>query len=675
MKRTELLAAVVAGLVSIASSRTADGFDSKGHDVIEALAYRTLVEGHGDHPPAPDVLRDLFNDGALVPPICFGDASRSSACRTASVDNPLLEWPEPRTDRPDAAFRRQFSDPGQCYHFMATLDDEDSAPLEGSRIPRALATTAVVRCRDLLDELLRQIVVVGGRATRDGGRGLYELMHSVADSFSYAHAQRTPTHAIAFLRTWEPIAKLAGGRLGAAYSMSPTRHAASDPRDQAYVRNFAEVEGRPCRDLTDFPYDVPFACLSDDGDLARQALVDLLVVVRRLRGVQLAAGTQIDTRPEQSEEWRAFKDRWFQPATPCQGTECAARQPVEGVPSNDLLVGLAGTYNPTRHFFGAALRGMLLKYSWDLNPFLYGVAADIGFGHQYDDGTNFGVAALELDLFLPVGKRAAVGLAPAISGYAFGSSAHAGPQLLSQALRIDAVPVRNLWVELAGPVQIDWITARLEWSFAVTVGFAPSLKEIASDTVVPSRPHDVDSRDDTWSPPPLWYGRIKGRKPSWYVTGSTSPALTPSSAIAGHYYGDAVIGASVTWDRDPWGKRYPTSYGGSLQSGLRSTSADFRYLTGVAALEVRWYPLPILGVSLVPVRFEAGPQVTGTGVDSSPDVRTRGAHQYYLQVGSRLGLAFSAGLIDLLLQAPTLPWRTDPGSTREILTFQMGIKL
>jgi hypothetical protein len=56
-------------------------------------------------------------------------------------------------------------------------------------------------------------------------------------------------------------------------------------------------------------------------------------------------------------------------------------------------------------------------------------------------------------------------------------------------------------------------------------------------------------------------------------------------------------------------------------------------------------------------------------------VRTKGDHQYYLQVGSRLGVAFSAGLVDVLLQAPTLPWRSDPWNTGEILTFQMGIKL
>ncbi len=377
MKRTQLSAAIVTCLVSVACSGTAQAFDSKGHVVIEALAYRTLLEGHDNQPRAPEVLRDLINDGELVAPVCFGEAARkSSECRSAAVDNPLLEWPEPRTDRPDAAFRRQFSDPGQCYHFMATLDDEASAPLGDSHVPRALATTAVVRCRDLLDQLLRTIVIRGGVRTRDGGHGLYELMHSVGDSFSFAHAQRTETHAIAYLRTWEPAAKLMGGSLAGVYSMSPTRHESHDFRDQAYVRNFAEVEGRPCRELTDFPYAVPFACLSDEGDLARQALVELLVLVRHLRLAQIAAGPQIDTRPEQSEEWLAYKDKWFRPATQCSGAECDARQPTEMVPSNDFLLGLSGSYNRTRGFYGTTLRGMLFKYSWDLNPFVYAVGVE-----------------------------------------------------------------------------------------------------------------------------------------------------------------------------------------------------------------------------------------------------------------------------------------------------------
>src|SRR5262245_20071437 len=61
-------ASAAAALLAIPVS----AFDSKGHLVIEALAYRTLIEGHGDVPPQPDALRDLFNDGDLAPPLCFG---------------------------------------------------------------------------------------------------------------------------------------------------------------------------------------------------------------------------------------------------------------------------------------------------------------------------------------------------------------------------------------------------------------------------------------------------------------------------------------------------------------------------------------------------------------------------------------------------------------------------
>jgi hypothetical protein len=46
-----------------------------------------------------------------------------------------------------------------------------------------------------------------------------------------------------------------------------------------------------------------------------------------------------------------------------------------------------------------------------------------------------------------------------------------------------------------------------------------------------------------------------------------------------------------------------------------------------------------------------------------------------MQAGSRIGAALRAGIIDLLVQSPTLPWRTNPLSTTEIATFQLGIRL
>jgi hypothetical protein len=108
------------------------------------------VEGRVGLPPRSDVLRDLINDGALVPPICFGRGPNPpKEYRTQGSENPLLNWPQPRTERPDDNYRRQFHETGQYVHFMGMLADEASPPLPGRHIPRALATTACRRPADV----------------------------------------------------------------------------------------------------------------------------------------------------------------------------------------------------------------------------------------------------------------------------------------------------------------------------------------------------------------------------------------------------------------------------------------------------------------------------------------------------------------------------------------------
>jgi hypothetical protein len=130
------------------------------------------------------------------------------------------------------------------------------------------------------------------------------------------------------------------------------------------------------------------------------------------------------------------------------------------------------------------------------------------------------------------------------------------------------------------------------------------------------------------------------------------------------------------WDRDPWGGRLPTAYGGSLEIGLRSTSSDNSYLTVAGAVELRWYFTRSLGLSFVPVRVEGGPKVRGIAVaDPAPGVHGSPPGQYFLQGGSRLGLALSAGMIDLLVQLPTLAWQASPFNTGEILSLRLGLRV
>ena len=665
-------------LVAAVAPRVASAFDSKGHVVIEALAYRTLVEGHDGEPPRPEVLRDLLNDGAIAPPLCFGwDGSSPRYCVAATTSNPLLEWPKPLTDQPDAAFRRQFSDAGQCFHFMAKLEDAESERIGESAIPRALATSALVRCRDLLDGLLRQVVIDGGPGTRLSGYGLYELMHAVGDSFSGAHTQRRPgSHEVEELRVWKPLTRLPGLSTEAQARIPDTAfHKWNDNRDKTYVVEDRETaDRRHCKDLTNAPYMVPYDCLSEEGDLARQAIVELLVIVRGLRATQLAGNGTADPPPEQSEQWRAYKEKWFTAAYACLGEECSERQPSDPVPGVYGFVGLDTTYNSTRKFFDVAARASLLKYSWNLNPFVYALAGELGY-RAYRGGGGAGLAGLELGLILPLGKRAALGFVPASWRVAFGGD-KTGSEVTTRFFHFDYLVSKRLAVTFDGPLEINWRRPAAELSFGVGVSYALRSAKLAGGSLIERHAEKVERRDETWSPPSAPYGRLQGRAPSWYVATGATTVETPAIANEGRQYGSGSIGAQVLWDRDRWGGRFLWAPGGSLSIGARTTSGESGYLTGIFSLGLRWYLLRVIGFSLTPVRIEGGPKIRGkTELDPSPDVHGPEGSQYYFQAGSRAGIAFNAGIVDILVEAPTLAWRSDPFKTGEILSVHLGIRL
>ncbi len=670
-----MLLALVGAL--LAAPSTCPAFDPQGHVVIEAAAYRSLVEGRDGQPPRPDVLRDLINDGALVPPICFGRAPpQRKECRTAASENPLLQWPQPLTDRPDYNYSRQFTDPGQCFHFMGMQADEASEPLKGRHVPRALATTAIVRCSNLLDDIMQQVVIVGGVETRESGHGLYELMHAVTDSFSYAHSERMPgTNQIDFLRVWGPIGTLALSRLSDYFADSPLQHDSDDSRDSAYVRNFAEVNGLPCKELIGVPYAVPFACLSEEGDLARQALVELLVVVRDLRQAQLGSPPGSTTEPQKSESWKRFKVRWFTPVHQCQGAECQAKQPVELLQPSGLLLGAGAIFNPSRAFYDVTANFRLIQWSQQLSPFVFGLGGEAGYRRAYGTQASLGVVGAELVIELPFHRRSALGFSPLAGRYAFGGS-EGGWEIFTQALQYEFHAAENVSISFRGPVEFDWRRVSVDWAFGIVIGYTPSRKELAHGSAIGPPAEAVQRHDDQWAPEPLWYGRLKGREPTWYLFVDATPIPRSSPGNSSVLGGLGAIGARLMWDRDPWDGPHPTAYGGSLEIGPRSTTSDTSYLTIAGAVELRWYFVRSLGFSFVPVRIEGGPKVSGIAVaDVAPGVRGSPRNQYYLQAGSRLGVAFSAGMVDLLVQAPTLAWQARPFDTGEILSLCVALRL
>ena len=672
--RRNFAASVTFLLVTAAAAGVAGpafAFDSKGHNVIEALVYRTLAEGHAGVPARPDVLRDLINDGALDTPWCFGwGDSPPGECLDAPARNPLLCWPEPESDRPDAFFRRQFSDPGQCFHYMGTLADSLTETLPGTSVPRALATSAVVRCNDLLDTLLRQVVVEGGPGTRRSGFGLYEMMHAVEDSFSFAHTERAPD-GVDFLRVWKPIERIAGIPTERSSKIPEgVFHKWDDHRDKTYV---AEGGEDACEKRTDHPYEVPYACLSLEGEVARQAIAELLVLVRDLRRAQLASPPGTDTRPEASPEWRQYRARWLTPVHPCEGAECSTRQPPEPVPGKYAFLGV-DTRVQTPGTFEATARGSVLRYAEGLNPFVYAVSASLGYQYR-SDGGSAGVAGLGVGLVLPVGLRAALGLTPAELRVVFGGSS-GGFELLTRLLRFDYALDDRLVLSVEAPIVVNWVEPAVHWSLAVGLSYGLFSPRVVEGRTLLHHEDETERQDAEWVPPPAPYGRLQGRRTTVGVMAGASITTAPVDAVEGRSYGLGMLGAEMTWDRDRWGGRYAVTPVVALSAGLRNTSGDSTYLTGTLGLGVRWFLLGPLGFSVTAVRLEAGPKVRGTQqADGSAGVHGPPGSEYYLLAGSRVGLALRLGVLDLLVDSPTIAWSSDPFGAHEVLSFTLGIRL
>jgi len=646
-------------------------WESKGHNVIEALAYRTLVEGHGGEPARVDVLRDLINDGALDAPWCFGMGDRPPGeCLDAPAENPLLWWPQPEADRPDAFFRRQFSDAGQCFHYMGTITDGLADPIPGTSVPRALATSAVVRCNDLLDRLLRQVVVDGGPGTRRSGFGLYEMMHVVEDSFSFSHTERAP-EGIDYLRVWKPIEKIA--RIPTERSSKipdDVFHEWDDHRDKTYV-----VEGgdEACEKRTDYPYDVPYACLSAEGERARQAVVELLVVVRDLRLAQRAAPPGTDTRPETSPEWRRYRAKWFTPVHPCEGAECAVRQPPELVPGKYAYLGV-DTRVETPGTFEAVARGSVLRFAEGLNPFVYSATASLGYQYRKDGGSA-GLAGLGVSLILPLGFKATVALTPAELRTVFGTSG-GGFEVLTRLLRFDYDLGDRFVVSVEAPLVVNWVQPAVHWTLAVGVSYGLFSPHVVEGDTLLHYEDPAERQDPEWVPPPAPYGRLQGRRATIGVITGISATAPPADAVAGRSYGLGMLGAEMTWDRDRWRGRFAFTPVVSLAAGLRNTSGESTYLTGTLGLGARWYFLGPLGLSVTAVRVEAGPKVRGRDeTDDSTGVHGQPGSEYYFLAGSRVGLAVRLGVLDLLVDSPTIAWTSDPFGTREVIGFTLGIRL
>ena len=176
---------------------------------------------------------------------------------------------EPHTTYPDLSFERQFAQDWQVYHFMAPNRPVVRAarlPADRSTQQRQLLIEGVPDCMEMMYLFFQETLRNGAEASK-AGRGIYVLMHALADSYSHEHTSRDPaTQQLLTVKGWRlarfawPAAARAleppypGTQTATMAMVHRVSHAGAD-------RNWAQADGS----------------LSPDAEAAAGTLADLLL--------------------------------------------------------------------------------------------------------------------------------------------------------------------------------------------------------------------------------------------------------------------------------------------------------------------------------------------------------------------------------------------------------------
>jgi hypothetical protein len=611
------IAAVLAFCGVVTLSSAASAFKPEGHEAIEALAYRELAQTArqqicrepDDAVTGVDVLRLLVNVGVLETPACYEVQPGSYAAEACGLAD-AASWPRLGSGAPDNLFARQFGGEGQCFHFMAETSDvtgTENGPVPGIR--RGLSHVAYRRCMQTVNDLWLELL--GAPAgSRNAGRGMYALMHSVEDSFSAAHTERDALGRIVYLRAWDLLSPLSYlGNSGWSYLGTERQHQVSDERDEAW--RSGEVSPRCPANGDPYVLAQTDACYSPRAREAAEAVVELLKVTYcAFRQEHLPAMWSPGNGPR-GRVTQDVRDRWNRFVRTYLASSVA--QPVELPPSDplptavhhertpEMLLGSRTTIGAGsgqgRVELGATLQGFPpLRNTYPFVP-LWGIDA----GVRLQPKGRFGGGNLTLlGTMLPLADSFALTLeAAAVEAYWNTQGGDAQVDVLS-SLRADFFSRQGYWIALTVP-RWAWLSREWRHEGGVTVGYAWDLNSVASlgDSGYLNgganwsfrefSPPGVTERDATRARKPVAIGSFgiqPDAPPGGYGVRAVFPELLYTPAWLGEAFdfGGAVIGATT---RD--------SKGGDTTIGL--------------AARARFYLLPKsrwVGVGLTPLEVDIG---------------------------------------------------------------------
>ena len=231
-------------LLVLSGHLTSLAYNLKGHAAIERRAYKLIKQ----RPDGLLILEALHQQKVLKE-----DAAHL----------------EPHTTYPDLSFERQFAQDRQVYHFMApNRPVVRAARLAADRATqqRQLLIEGVPDCMELMYLFFQETLRNGAEASK-AGRGIYVLMHAVADSYSHEHTSRDPaTQQLLTVKGWR-LARFAWPK--AARALEPP-YPGTQTTTMAMLHRVSRAEADRNWALAD-------GSLSPDAEAAALALADLLL--------------------------------------------------------------------------------------------------------------------------------------------------------------------------------------------------------------------------------------------------------------------------------------------------------------------------------------------------------------------------------------------------------------
>jgi hypothetical protein len=613
---------LVVVLATVITSTRAWAFDPAGHDIIEAAAYRRLLETTvvpGTGVSGRTLLATLMAQEVLRAPLCFGEGPDGHCSAEALRRAPLYAWPPLGSGAADLLIDRQLDERGQCQHFMAETADGRSPIDPRLGVPGALATTAYSRCMRILgavlDNILRHPRLAAWRVA-----GMYVLMHAVEDSFSPAHARRDEAGRIVHLMSWKLIDWPVYLWHGELHFPAETHHGLTDPRDGTFlIEDGHAAGGRPCTAFHN-PYAVPEECLGERARGAVAAVVDLLVLTYSLRHQAAAEGTVASLEsPAGLAAWTTFVRTHLPSASAGLAVEPRS---IEAPPRPDLFLGLLGSWRSSG--WGGGLWGGRLFYGPAL-PFALGLFGGAGGAHEAG-GTRL-VGNVALGLFLPLVRRFVIGFSPAVLQVV--CTTDFGHCTTEAQATVGSLIVRlgPAWLALQGPTwswnDREFRDARL----ALAIGWWHEKHQ---------REASLGEAPPTWKPPaPADVQSYRLRRTTTLAYLTTTAASTTDNRTAG-------AGLETWLDRDRWSRRAGLAPGVGLEFSAGTLQGSKTGLLAFGALG-RWYLMPDrLALAVAP----AVVQVRTGGPDAHGSV----------DVSGRIGLAFKVGTVEVRADSPPLSY-------------------